>query len=384
MTQLALTELLEGPEGTEEKWIEAFHWFAKRKGPEYQSQRTSIETSRQSLEVKSDTYHPRSISSLQHDANGVFTTQPVPIAGAPSTSTHDEKGAAPQNGIMMLSIEDTEKEKEKDRSAGKKVQKMLKNRVHKEQRRISTIGRKIGHGVGRQRGGLTLRRTTSTPTDLYKALGIDQASYQASSIHSRRHSPFASTNELVRPESPPPLPPPTLSPRERRERSRKERRLLSELWLMSAATFRRSGKIEQARGAIQEAEVRDEENPNVWVQLGLYHTACGHPDRAIQPFNKALFIYPDSIPATVHLSQAYLTLAKDGASEVDNVDLVVGLLSDLTQGPGWDVPEAWYLLGKAHGMRGMRDRERECLGFALCLAEGRPLRDFGEAVGWCL
>ena len=118
--------------------------------------------------------------------------------------------------------------------------------------------------------------------------------------------------------------------------------------------------------------------------MGLYHTASGHPDRAIQPFNKALFIYPDSIPATVHLSQVYLTLAKEGSSEVDNVDLVVGMLSDLTQGPGWDVPEAWYFLGKAHGMRGMRDRERECLNFALFLAEGRPLRDFGEAVGWCL
>ena len=36
---------------------------------------------------------------------------------------------------------------------------------------------------------------------------------------------------------------------------------------MSAATFRRSGKLEQARAAIQEAEVRDEENPNVWVQV---------------------------------------------------------------------------------------------------------------------
>lgn len=106
--------------------------------------------------------------------------------------------------------------------------------------------------------------------DLYKALGIEQASYQASSIHSRRHSPYASTNELVRPESPPPLPPPSLT--ERKERSRKERRLLSELWLMSAATFRRSGKIEQARGAIQEAEVRDEENPNVWVQVSNAHS----------------------------------------------------------------------------------------------------------------
>ncbi|KAI9464782.1 hypothetical protein F5148DRAFT_1276411 [Russula earlei] len=381
MTQLALTELMEGPEGTEEKWIEVFQWFAKRKGPERdQSQRTSMETALRSLDVKSDTYDPRSISSLQNDANGVYASKPVPIPGSPTSATHDEKGVAvAQNGRPKISIEDTEKEKEKDKSAGKKVQKMLKNRVHKEQRRISTIGRKIGHGVGRQRGGLTLRRTSSTPT-----LGIDQASYQASSIHSRRHSPYASTNELVlRPESPPPLPPPSLS-RERRERSRKECRLLSELWLMSAATFRRSGKIEQARGAIQEAEVRDEENPNLWVQLGLYHTALGHPDRAVQAFNKALFIFPDSIPATVHLSQAYLALAKEGASEVDNIDLVAGILSDLTQGPGWDVPEAWYFLGKAHGMRGMRDRERECLGFALGLAEGRPLRDFGEAVGWCL
>jgi hypothetical protein len=42
---------------------------------------------------------------------------------------------------------------------------------------------------------------------------------------------------------------------------------MSQLWLMSAATFRRSGKVEQAKGAIQEAEVRDEGNPGVWVQV---------------------------------------------------------------------------------------------------------------------
>lgn len=47
----------------------------------------------------------------------------------------------------------------------------------------------------------------------------------------------------------------------------RENRLLSNLWLMSAATFRRLGKIEQAKGAIQEAEVRDEANPDVWMQV---------------------------------------------------------------------------------------------------------------------
>jgi hypothetical protein len=46
-------------------------------------------------------------------------------------------------------------------------------------------------------------------------------------------------------------------------------RLLSDLWLMSAATFRRLGKIDQAKGAIQEAEVKDENNPAVWVQVWL-------------------------------------------------------------------------------------------------------------------
>ena len=89
--------------------------------------------------------------------------------------------------------------------------------------------------------------------------------YQASSIHPRRHSPLTSTNDLPEPVEPP-LPPLPM-PRERGEHSKKARRLLSDLWLMSAATFRRAGKIEQAKGAIQEAEVQDEENPGVWVQV---------------------------------------------------------------------------------------------------------------------
>ena len=45
--------------------------------------------------------------------------------------------------------------------------------------------------------------------------------------------------------------------------------MLSDLWLMSAATFRRLGKIDEAKGAIQQGEVKDENNPNVWVQVCL-------------------------------------------------------------------------------------------------------------------
>lgn len=100
---------------------------------------------------------------------------------------------------------------------------------------------------------------------------LRQTHYQASSIHSRRRvSSIIHSHDRTPNESPPPPPLPVLpvEPASKRNiRMTRENRLLSDLWLMSAATFRRLGKIEQAKGAIQEAEVRDECNPGVWVQV---------------------------------------------------------------------------------------------------------------------
>jgi hypothetical protein len=100
--------------------------------------------------------------------------------------------------------------------------------------------------------------------------------YQASSIHSRKRlSSFIRHQNDKSPRTSPPPPPPQspLPPVEQVEkrsgRTEKENKLLSDLWLMSAATFRRLGKIEQAKAAIQEAEVRDEGNPGVWVQVSV-------------------------------------------------------------------------------------------------------------------
>ena len=126
--------------------------------------------------------------------------------------------------------------------------------------------------------------------DFYAVL--HPTSYQASSIHSRRRlSSIVHSTDPTPTYSPPPPPLPShdvastirtentynttntaasnsnsgartlLSPR--------ENWLMSILWLMSAATFRRLGKIEQAKGSIQEAEVRDEGNLGVWVQVGM-------------------------------------------------------------------------------------------------------------------
>lgn len=67
-----------------------------------------------------------------------------------------------------------------------------------------------------------------------------------------------------------------------------------------------------------------------------------------------------------------------------NVDLAAGLLSHLTKGKGWDVPEAWYYLAKAYKVQGRKEEEREALIRALELQEGRGVRDLGSALGWCI
>lgn len=105
--------------------------------------------------------------------------------------------------------------------------------------------------------------------DLHEEL--QNNTYQASSIHSRRRfssvkAPNPSDNEHLMPPSVA-LQSTQHETRWNNRLAQKERRLLSDLWLMYAATFRRQGKIEQAKGAIQEAEVKDEGNPAVWVQV---------------------------------------------------------------------------------------------------------------------
>lgn len=93
---------------------------------------------------------------------------PIPITVTPATpgvtleegSTAQLGGAGEANGEKRSSA--SLDEKDRDVSRGKKVAAVLKNRVHKGQARITTISKKIGHGVGRH-GSLNLKRTTSAP-----------------------------------------------------------------------------------------------------------------------------------------------------------------------------------------------------------------------------
>ena len=67
----------------------------------------------------------------------------------------------------------------------------------------------------------------------------------------------------------------------------------------------------------------------------------------------------------------------------DEVDLVIGLLTNATLYRGWDVPEVWLVLAKACRLQGRVEKERELLSIALSLSQTRGIRTIDEAIGIC-
>lgn len=327
MTQMAVMEVVKGPEGAEEGWLEVFAWVAETRGVGAGSSELddivvvrasqSLNNLRRSLDIDPRHMNISSLSVAALNAATVATAVGEPQApgqaSVSSSSTSNEVDLVPPSiaispaspdgdvdpepangsyigekkssgfsslGLGRRSSSSERSEKERgDTSKSKKVQQMLKHRVQKGQERITAVGRKIGHGVQGVGGGL--RRSNSTP-DFH--LALQQTSYQASSIHSRRRLSSALHSEVGTPRTaesptPPPAPSPVpqsapagLTPATSNQRNARENRLLSDLWLMSSATFRRLSKVDQAKGAIQEGEVKDESNPNVWVQVSHIHS----------------------------------------------------------------------------------------------------------------
>ncbi|KAG8760065.1 hypothetical protein FRC14_004164 [Serendipita sp. 396] len=385
ITLLSIIELVEGAEVASVKWVEVFAWFAERGG-----WAQPPEERRGSFELPPiDTIPPTDVGDDTDDSGNLSPFVQVVVGRSASATnlvspglpitivppTPNENGDSDSVHTVRLS---NEKDEEHSVSRKKKAQRIIKDEINKRQSQIQTISRKLGRSN-------TLRsqmsRANSTPD--FTMLGDNSRTYQASSIHSRqRMSPRASYigPHLIAPAR---TPPPVLADIVEK-RTAREKRLIAELWLTSAATFRRMGRLEQAKEAIQEAESLDEGHPGVWVQLGLYFVANGELSQAVSSFHKALVIDPDHIPAVVHLAQQYLdpaigqttaTASEESESRRNAIDLAAGMLSSFIKGPGWDVPEAWYLLAKAVSLQGRKERERECLAYALGLVEGKPIRD---------
>ncbi|CAG8433123.1 7787_t:CDS:10 [Ambispora gerdemannii] len=118
-------------------------------------------------------------------------------------------------------------------------------------------------------------------------------------------------------------------------RQRRANKALSELWLASAAAYRRLGNFEEVQKAIESAEEIDGTNPDLWCQLGLFHFAQSQYSTAITLFQKALSLDAFHVPSLVHLGRTYLLTGE--------IELAEGLLESATKGRGWDCAEAWQV-----------------------------------------
>lgn len=137
-------------------------------------------------------------------------------------------------------------------------------------KRKSLLGRRVSLRSKRDSTASAAARSPTTTT-LSVPPGLSPASASpspyASAAPSRAQSRNPSTVSLSK--TPPDGPPTTTTT------DPEAARMLAEVWLASAASFRRAGKLEESRGAISEAERLDPSNPNVWSQVSSYTDASG-------------------------------------------------------------------------------------------------------------
>ncbi|KAI9492654.1 hypothetical protein BDB00DRAFT_873233 [Zychaea mexicana] len=154
-----------------------------------------------------------------------------------------------------------------------------------------------------------------------------------------------------------------------RLRQQQAARILSDLWLLSASSFLKLGKMEEALKAIEEAENADwTSNPRVWCMYGQYMLANGDMEQAIDAFEKSIVTDGNDVDSHVWTARVHI--------ESGDLDVAEGILDSVTKGSGWDCAEAWFYLGRIYQRTSRADRGKECMMYALELESTRPIQPF--------
>ncbi|KAI8869801.1 hypothetical protein GQ42DRAFT_24134 [Ramicandelaber brevisporus] len=147
--------------------------------------------------------------------------------------------------------------------------------------------------------------------------------------------------------------------------------VLAGLWLTSADAFRRLGKHNDARDAIAEAQRFSPESVEAWHQRGLLALAAATPDshsESIRHFESALALDSQYVTSQVQLAQIYFEQKRTAMAD--------GLLQAVVKSRGWDLAEAWYLIGRIAVEAGEADKAKDALMYALQLEGTRPVRPY--------
>lgn len=109
--------------------------------------------------------------------------------------------------------------------------------------------------------------------------------------------------------------------------------MLVGLWLHSAEAYRRLGRFEDARLAVEEAEQVDATSPDVWCQYGKNHLSQKLYEAAHTSLQRALLLDPEHTESLITLAQYYIDKNELGQAEA--------CLRSVTSGPGWHSSRGW-------------------------------------------
>ncbi|KAF9353746.1 hypothetical protein BGX26_008495 [Mortierella sp. AD094] len=216
---------------------------------------------------------------------------------------------------------------------------------------------------------------TQNTLDVPKANYASSITSSIGSTHSkiRRHPTPVPANQAPLSKSALSLPPSVQRPTTKSVlRTARANKALIGLWLLSASTFRRLGRLEDAMKSIEEAERVDASNPDVWYQLGLLYSAQDDQENASVSFTKALALSPYHPACLTRVGRSYL--------DAGSLEMAEGILETTTKSLGWDSAEAWFYLGKIFEASDRLTRAKECLWYALELESSRPIRGFVDSV----
>ncbi|KAF3922279.1 hypothetical protein ABW20_dc0105529 [Dactylellina cionopaga] len=170
---------------------------------------------------------------------------------------------------------------------------------------------------------------------------------------------------------------------ERDERKRVEG-VLKRIWLTVAGLYRRAEMFEDAKVAVEEAAGVSEggraeggSDPDVWTERGFLSAAQKRSSDAQKYFETALAYSPDHPLGIVGLSRLLLAEEENSAAR----DRASGLLQTLTKlGAGWDMSEAWFELAREHELSGAVEKAKEVYWWVVKLEDTRGVRSWGSVV----
>ncbi|RVD90407.1 uncharacterized protein DFL_001373 [Arthrobotrys flagrans] len=154
--------------------------------------------------------------------------------------------------------------------------------------------------------------------------------------------------------------------------------ILKKIWLVVAGLYRRAEMFEDAKVAVEEAagvaeggKVEGGADPDVWAERGFLSLSQSQPTDAQKHFETALAYSPDHALGIVGLSQVLLLDEKNSTAR----DRASGLLQTLTKlGNGWDMSEAWFELAREHEMSGGVEKAKDIYWWVVKLEDTRGVR----------